>query len=217
MLIQCDNYGHIYEDGFQCTFKENSKHDRLSSEKLCFNCEVRKFPERFHACAFCKRPLKYKLCCIVCTDGFNEWIKSQIHPIDPKSILIRKIAKNLLNIPYKTIEGLDNKHFIVRTKDSFFKWPGFYAGLINNSNYSNQINETTQYMPRWIIPNLTIPYNVSYNIKLNFKFYESLLLDILKTNHIDLYSYVQIDMTQLEIDQISIINSHDTRYIRSLE
>jgi hypothetical protein len=213
MLLQCDNYGHIFEDGFQCTFKETSKVNTLTAEKLCFNCEVRKFPERFHACGFCKRPLKYRFSCSICTDGFNEWVRSQIHPINPQSILVRSVAKKLLNLPYETVQLMDNKHFIVRTKDSFFKWPGFYAGLISTS--TNNLKDD-QYMPRWIVPKLTIPYSGSYSVKLNLKFYESLLLDLLKTNHIDLYSHVQIDFDKLERNQINIINTHDTRYVRSI-
>ncbi len=211
MIIECSKYGYIYEDGFTCQFREKTKINRLSQEGLCFNCEVRDFPERYHACGFCKRPLKYKFSCSICTDGFNEWIKSQIHPTDTQTAILRTIGKSILNVPLEMLNNMDNKHFIIRTKDSFFKWPGFYAGPLNDVR-------DNQYMPRWIIPKLSIASrSSSYTIKLSMKYYETLLIDILKSNHIDIYAHIQIDISELDESQIKTINSHDTRYIKTLQ
>ena len=29
---------------------------------LCLNCEILKYPEHFHGCGFCKRPIREKFC-----------------------------------------------------------------------------------------------------------------------------------------------------------
>src|SRR5437879_6272581 len=54
----------------------------FSPERLCIDCEIQMFPERFHGCGFCKRPIREKFCCLICSNGFVEWVKDQIHPID---------------------------------------------------------------------------------------------------------------------------------------
>jgi hypothetical protein len=99
-------------------------------EQLCIDCEIIRYPERFHGCGFCKRPIREKFSCTICSNGFVDWVKDVIMPLDNTSKLLRMSASRLLN---KTIHDIkiDQRQFILRTDDGFYEWPGFYAGLTN--------------------------------------------------------------------------------------
>lgn len=183
---------------------------------LCFDCEVLTFPERFHGCGFCKRPIREKFSCTICSLGFVEWVKDTIHPLDNTSRLIRGSAKDLLE---KTIDDLpiEQHEFIKRVNDSLYHWPGFYAGITNTFSSSNSNDGDTEqkYFPVWIIPKLTERYDIDYSqFKFDLKNFQRVLLDILKTNNINLYDDIQIDLTELQPEQIAKVNPYDTRIVR---
>jgi hypothetical protein len=189
------------------------------SDELCLNCEILQFPERFHGCGFCKRPVRSKFSCSICTHGFVEWIKDVIKPLDNVSKLIRNSASDLIN---KSVSDLPIEHrkFIIRTDDSFYKWPGFYAGITNRfcaklkqiSDKKNGSNsDENNFFPIWIIPDLIKKYDVKiFKFKFSFK---KILLDILKVNGINLYEDVQINPYDLNMEQIRAINPYDTRLV----
>lgn len=190
---------------------------RFCSDKLCFDCETLKHPERFHGCGFCKRPIRDKFSCTTCSLGFIDWVNDVIQPLDNISKLIRSSSKNLLK--KKKINN-DNM-FIKRINDSVYKWPGFYAGITNE--FSNDIRNKDKYFPVWIIPKLVIPYEINYNkFKLDTQNFERILVDMLKKNNINLYDDVQINletMNDMEFlnfkeKQIARINHYDTRIIK---
>lgn len=123
-----------------------SGHAFFSPDSLCIDCEIRIHPDRFHGCGFCKRPIRERFSCVICSAGFVEWVKEVIHPIDSLSMIIRQSADKLLD---KTIYDLpiEQHRFIMRTEDGYYKWPGFYAGLTNKfspkrNNTTSQHNET---------------------------------------------------------------------------
>lgn len=181
---------------------------------LCFDCEVLTFPERFHGCGFCKRPIRERFSCTICSLGFVEWVKESIHPVDSTSKLIRLSAGNLLK---KTIDDLpiEQHVFIKRTSDSFYHWPGFYAGTTNRFCTGEDDDSEQKYFPVWIIPKLTVPYEIDYrSFKFDLKNFERVLFDILKTNNINLYRDVQIDPAIIQLDQISKVNPYDTRVVK---
>jgi hypothetical protein len=119
----------------------------FSHEQMCIDCEIRFFSVRFHGCGFCKRPIREKFSCSICSDGFINWIKDVIQPIDATSRLLRLSAYRLLN---KSIHDLpidaqrnmkvDDRAFIIRIDDGFYKWPGFYAGITNRFSAQNTRN-----------------------------------------------------------------------------
>jgi hypothetical protein len=192
---------------------------RFSDEGMCLNCEILKYPERFHGCGFCKRPIREKFSCTICSDGFVEWIRRTINPTDGLSIALRYSASGLLsrNI-YNT--PIESNPFIMRPTDSYYKWPGFYAGLTNrfaSPSASTSTNGLDQnFFPVWIIPKLTKKYETKLStIKKDSLFFQNILLDILKTNGIHMYCDVQIDPNNFNIDQIDQVNPYDTRVVRS--
>ena len=216
-MILVGKSNHICKEcGYQD--KDEDGENRLSKEGLCFNCEVINYPERFYGCVFCKRPIRGRLCCDTCEDGFVTWIKDNIHPVDVTSRMIRNSARSLVR--KDPDEG--NKHkFIMRTEDSMFKWPGFYAGVTNRFVFgiksANSDDREDNYMPIWIIPNIHKEYKL--NIRkhdLNPSFFESVLLDILKTNFIDLYQDTQIDLSQYSRNNIKEVNRYDTRIVKNI-
>jgi hypothetical protein len=103
----------------------------FSVEGLCIDCEIRSFPERFHGCGFCKRPIREKFCCTTCSNGFIEWVNYSIHPMDSFSEIIKRSAPELVNRSIYDMPELVNTKFILRTDDGYYKWPGFYAGITN--------------------------------------------------------------------------------------
>lgn len=152
MVLIKKTYTKIVSNSKYCINCRSCKHRLIN--KLCLNCEILLFPERFHGCGFCKRPIRKKFCCSICENGFIEWINNVVHPISNTSILIRSSAKYILD---KSIDNKEIKHspFIIRTNDSYYKWPGFYAGSTNK--FSNIINNNDGFYPLWIIPKLSQP------------------------------------------------------------
>lgn len=184
----------------------------FSSEGLCYNCEVLEFPNRFHGCMFCKRPIREKNSCTICTDGFEEWIKSEIDMIGMMGYIIKKIARRLLNEKNIHINDDSNdKQFIMRNDDNFYNWPGFYVG--NN----NECSDT--FYPIWIIPKLTkkLDYldieKLNYLDLINVNKYKLILLDLLKINNINLYDNIQMNLDSISTDIIIKVNSFNTKII----
>jgi hypothetical protein len=123
----------------------------FSPEQMCIDCELRMFPKRFHGCGFCKRPIREKFSCSICTNGFIEWINDVIQPIDSIDHLIRLSASGLINKLMRDIPSDDptgkstekkDRPFILRTDDGFYKWPGFYGGITNRFSARNTKNRT---------------------------------------------------------------------------
>lgn len=122
------------------TSKSDGGHSIFSPENLCIDCEIRTYPDRFHGCGFCKRPIREKFSCMICSSGFVEWVRNVIQPIDSLSMIIRQSAGGLLD---RSIHDLPIEHhkFIVRNDDGYYKWPGFYAGITNKFSAKNSTQE----------------------------------------------------------------------------
>lgn len=173
----------------------------FNKEQLCLKCELNNYPQRFHGCGFCKRPIKKSFCCKICADGFIEWIKNWILPIDSQEKKFDDMIHDLL----KNIKQNENS-FIIRENDNLYKWSGFYAGFINRFS-----TDKKDCQPIWIIPKLTQRYAfTSANKK---KLLQEFILSILKSNEIDLINDIQIN-SEIRINQIDTINYYDTRIIQ---
>ena len=207
-------------------------HSIFNQENLCIDCEILTYPERFHGCGFCKRPIRERFSCMTCSDGFVEWINDVIHPIDSLSVMIRKSAHGLLDRNIHDI-SLDHRLFILREEDGYYKWPGFYAGLTDkfspkpDDHHDDTITETTAivpilahdsqnvYLPVWIVPKLTNGYDVSFaDLHLDLKIFQTILLNILEKNNIYLYEDVQINLSSMKNEQIRTVNPYDTRIMK---
>src|SRR5579863_4465294 len=104
----------------------------LCPENLCLYCEINEFPERFCGCAFCKRPIREKFSCAICSNGFIDWMRDILSDLNNNTFIFRTAAKQLLNktkTKTKTNDHNDNSYiseehkFIVRTEDGLYKWP----------------------------------------------------------------------------------------------
>lgn len=159
----------------QLVGQNNTKNSIFNSENLCIDCEILMHPDHFHGCGFCKRPIREKFSCEICSDGFLEWIKNMIHPVDTLSIMIRYSASKLTEktiydsfplmsvsdrraLPQKStgilphgstgVLPIDQRKFIIRNNDGYYKWPGFYAGVTNKffnhpiTNYNGMTGTT---------------------------------------------------------------------------
>lgn len=115
--------------GTQINSKKNIQ--IFCTEELCIDCEIKKYPERFHGCGFCKRPIRERFSCTICSEGFVEWVKTSMHPMDTLSEFVRRSASDLVNRSIYDLYDLDNSQFIMREDDGYYKWPGFYAGITN--------------------------------------------------------------------------------------
>ncbi len=215
------------------SFSQTEEIKRFCDENLCLNCEIIEYPERFHGCGFCKRPIREKFSCTICTNGFNSWIRSEIYGSDALSHMLRVSADSLLDI--KTIfpsffcklyhknsmeSRGSNQHnfnkFILRTSDSYYKWPGFYSGVTDKFSQKSNMSESN-FFPVWIIPKLDINHCVKYtNLKPDIKMFQRMILEILETNNIKLYEYVQIDLELFDVSKIKEANSYDTRIIKPM-
>jgi hypothetical protein len=210
----------------------NTRYDIFSPECLCIDCEIIIHPDRFHGCGFCKRPIREKFSCVICSNGFVEWIKTVIQSTDSLSMIIRQSANGLL-----TGHGAEsNSRFILRVDDGYYKWPGFYAGISNRFSFGitpseftilpesqdsdgydekEQTDKQTYYFPVWVIPKLTKGYDVHFgDLRLNMKIFQTILLEILEKNNINLYHDVQIDLEKMDNEQIKAINPYDTRVMK---
>lgn len=197
--------------------------NKFSSEGLCYNCEVLKFPNRFRGCMFCKRPIRGKNSCTICADGFEEWLKSEINLIGMTGYIIKKIARNLLNerkLDIHDINDANDKQFIIRNDDNFYNWPGFYVGNYSECFYVGNYSECSDnFYPIWIIPKLHKKLDcldiekLNYLDLINISKYKLILLDLLKINNINLYDNTQIKLENISTDQIIKINSFNTKII----
>lgn len=191
---------------------ENIRLDRsmtvLSPENLCVDCEIQRHPERFHGCAFCRRPLRYLFACTSCRLGFAEWVKETIQS---DTIALSRIKKQAKAIVAGIIRSgfIENREFIYRTdKIEYFEWPGFYAGPINVT----EDGESIVYLPTWIIPSMLIINHEDANIGItdlkDFSMFEKALLRILESNNIFIYNNVQIDITTFDKSNIHKISPY---------
>jgi hypothetical protein len=157
-------------DGFQgcklCDF-DGFYLCRYSPEGLCKKCEVKHFPERFHACLFCRRPQQYGGSCLTCSSSFGEWVERTVHSTTGKDIqhILQQAAHRL-----SSEGGLDNK-FINRDSTLSSNWEGFYA----SDN-------------RWVIPNIQIRSDREFEWKTCHDDLYKVLLD----HGIDIYAEYQI-------------------------
>lgn len=218
----------------------------FSRELLCIDCEILVFPGRFHGCGFCKRPIREKFSCTVCSNGFIDWVKESI---DPQDIISNKVCNSASDLISDTIESDESRQFILRTNDGNYSWPGFYGGITNrfsniqsieslpsidqtmydeplvdlniklpdtssdllNDQCSTKIVPVSNCFPVWIIPRLTIDKISLTDIKLDLRAFQNILLEVLRSNSINLYNDVQIDAESFSVTKIIKINPYDTR------
>jgi len=112
----------------------------FSVEGMCIDCEIMNYPERFHGCGFCRRPIREKFSCTICTDGFVEWVKAYVYPMDNFSELIKRSAPDLIDYTIYNLPQIQNTKFILRVDDGYYKWPGFYAGITNRFSKGTYTN-----------------------------------------------------------------------------
>lgn len=189
----------------------------LSPENECIDCEIQSHPERFHGCAFCRRPLRDLFACTPCRIGFAEWIKESINS---DTIALSIIKRQANNIVLGIIESgyIENREFIYRPDEtSYFKWPGFFAGMSN----CTENGERKAYLPTWVKPiGLTVSADTasiditgSEDLKSlkDRKLFENALLRILESNNIYIYNNAQIDLSKTGHAQVFQIESYDPK------
>lgn len=210
------------QDKKSCKICTNVYENDIIIDNICLKCEILNYPKRFNGCGFCKRPIK-KPFCTICTNGFIEWLKNYIIPIDNQENKFDGIVKDML-ITHAKI----NNEFIIRENDSLYYWSGFFAGFDANSsleyrqpNYTKQSKKInfqyepfikTDYYeqtPVWIIPKIQ-RFTFSGGDKLTTK---TSILTILQNHNINLFDDVQITkpFNNYEIEKI---NNYDTRVIK---
>ncbi|VBB17626.1 hypothetical protein YASMINEVIRUS_89 [Yasminevirus sp. GU-2018] len=113
------------------TKNTRSNINMFSPESLCIDCEIRLYPDRFHGCGFCKRPIREKFSCTICSHGFAEWVRESMYPMDQISEMVKKSASDLVNVSIHNLPIIENRQFIMRTDDGYYTWPGFYGGVTN--------------------------------------------------------------------------------------
>lgn len=184
----------------------------FSIEGLCLDCEVMIYPERFHGCGFCKRPIRERFSCTICTIGFTEWVKRSIYPTDKISNQVKKAAWDLVNKSINEMPIFENNLFLIRETDGLYKWPGFYGGVTNRFS-----NDDITHIPIWIIPKMTIQRDYKLtDLKIKKGLFMKLLLELLTLNGINLYSDTQIDGNSILLENIKNINTFDTRIIKNI-
>lgn len=246
LLGSCMNC-HKTEQELVGSLHQDKSIKRLIDDKICLNCEILLYPERFHGCGFCKRPIRQKFSCTICASGFNSWIRSQILGSDALSHMLRISADSLLDkqcnndqdqksvvssslfcdlfcnqIRHETrsIDRVINSShkFILRTSDSYYKWPGFYAGVTDKFTQKSNTDPTnSNYFPVWIIPQLDIEHYIKYtNLKPDIKMFQHMILKILESNNIKLYEDIQIDLEVFDMSRIKEANPYDTRIVKPI-
>ena len=185
----------------------------LSSEGLCLECEITTYPQRFHGCAFCRRPLRDLFACTTCRMGFAEWIKDVI---PPETLVLKSVREQANNIVTGVIESgyIENREFLFRESQLMCRWPGFYAGTLN-INQDGSRND--QWLPTWIIPGEVEIPNEAKGLSIStdltkiaqFKMFELKLTEILEHNGINLFNNVQIDVKNFKSKNIREINPYD--------
>ena len=189
----------------------------LSPENECVDCEIKSHPERFHGCAFCRRPLRDLFACTPCRIGFAEWIKESINS---DTIALSIIKRQANNIVLGMVESgyIENREFIYRPDEmNYFKWPGFFAGMSN----CTENGERKAYLPTWVKPiGLTVSADTasiditgSEDLKSlkDRKLFENALLRILESNNIYIYNNTQIDLLKTGRAQVFQIESYDPK------
>lgn len=204
--------------------RSNSEKSFLSPEQLCIKCEIVKFPERFHGCAFCRKPLRCAFACCACRIGFAEWVKKVI----PKeNLMFCGVRKNAMKtVTFLLRDGsMINREFINSFNPdasdtdrlvglvSCLEWKGFYAGI---TNIGADGNPTDSYLPTWIIPSkiqinprsISLVKGLTDAAKL--KLFENKLIQILEHNHIYLYKDVQIDLVNFDSSKIKSVTPYNS-------
>jgi hypothetical protein len=192
------------------------KHKNIyCAEKLCLDCEIIFYPERFHGCSFCKRPIKYNSCCTLCMCGFIDWIKQLINEKTTSKVASTVIIYHVKNMLKNMNESLNNS-FICRNNDNFHKWPGFYCGLCDINMFDNKLNTINNcndiivnLLPLWIIPNIKSKITVNSVLKL-YVGGSTAIITLLKNYNIDICSYIHIDINTINKNDINKINFYDT-------
>jgi hypothetical protein len=138
----CKNYPE------ECSFA-GFYHAQYSPEGLCSDCELKKFPDRYHGCNCCGYAINYHPhFCINCRNGIEDWlsavlnytkrdwkIKSNID-LGIHCVLNDRLGKN----PYPPKRKLEHPPL------SFdHKWKGFHKGndsfiIPNIEQCANQVN-----------------------------------------------------------------------------
>lgn len=98
-------------------------------QKLCSQCELTTYPERFHACASCRKPIRYTIFCWGCKDGLSKWLSELFSTEDNKD---NWKMRQLIDIGIHCIAFIPAKSkmkpmFLIEPELSD-PWPGFYAG-----------------------------------------------------------------------------------------
>jgi hypothetical protein len=213
VITRCINCNKTEEDLAGKEQSDTKNVQRFSDEKMCLNCEILLYPERFHGCGFCKRPIRENFCCSICKHGFNTWIRSEIRGSDALSQMIKISANSLLDRTVsskKEYDQMQEHRFILRTSDSYFKWPGFYAGVTDKFS-----NTDFSFFPVWIIPKLDTKHCIKYTkLKPDTKMFQCMILEILEANNIHLYRDIQIDTDIFDMKKIITVNPYDTRIVK---
>jgi len=165
----------------------NRTHTMLSPDGLCLRCEIHGHPERFHGCAFCRRPLRNLYACTVCRLGFTEWLNgvgldNHSHSNSHSNSHSHSVMSKILESGY-----IVNREFVYIESQSLtdYEWPGFYAGLIS-------ANTENAFLPAWVIPK-TLRIMPMSNVDT-----DAGLLKLLEQNNIHLYNNVQIDLAKFD-------------------
>jgi len=163
----------------------------LSPEDLCVDCEIKQFPNRFHGCGFCRRPLRDLFACTTCRIGFAEWIKDVI---PPETVILAKVRKQATRIISGIVESgfIQNREFLYQESQLMCRWPGFYAGPLNVRK-NGKIHDA--YLPTWIVPErIKIPDEFKSFVMTRdlaritkFEMFEKNLLQILEANDIHIF------------------------------
>jgi hypothetical protein len=187
----------------------------LSPEGYCLNCEIRKRPDRFHGCAFCRRPLRDLFACTTCRIGFAEWIRDVI---PPETIILKSVREQAKRIVTGIIESgyIDNREFLYRESQLMCRWPGFYAGPLNVKNEKGK-SSNNSYLPTWVIPDYIEIPNETRSLSIStdltritrFEMFEKKLMEILEYNHIYIFQNIQIDVSKMDISNIREVNPYD--------
>lgn len=127
----CVNCGRTEQDLVGTSINTFKNINIFSVEELCIDCEIMTYPERFHGCSFCRRPIREKFSCTICSNGFLGWVNDFVHSLDSFNIMIKRSALDLIERTIYDMPELEKTQFILRIDDSYYKWPGFYAGITN--------------------------------------------------------------------------------------
>lgn len=174
---------------------QKHSHTMLSPDGLCLKCEIHEHPERFHGCAFCRRPLRNLYACTVCRLGFTEWLNGM--GLDNNHNHSHSVMSKIIGSGY-----IANREFVYIESQSLtdYEWPGFYAGLIS-------MNTQNAFLPAWVIPKtLHIMPNINIHIDT-----DAGLLKLLEQNNIHLYNDVQIDLAKFDSANIFKVNTFNDR------